>query len=132
MLYLTDFEPRHFLIQLREIRTGKDCLCAVGELALDFGKYIRGINLIASDVSGVRKYALYNAHGDVVQLTDSSGNVVKGYDYDAFGVLLEKSSPLMTHSATAATCTTRRPSSTTSTRVSTMLRSFASRGRIRT
>ncbi|MEA4833164.1 hypothetical protein SDC9_123681 [bioreactor metagenome] len=30
--------------------------------------YIRGINLIASDVDGVRTYYLYNAHGDVVGL----------------------------------------------------------------
>ena len=28
----------------------------------------------------------YNAHGDVVQRTDSSGAVTKAYTYDAFGV----------------------------------------------
>ncbi|MCX8131620.1 MAG: RHS repeat-associated core domain-containing protein, partial [Clostridia bacterium] len=32
-----------------------------------------------------RKYMLFNAHGDVVQLTGTDGNVIKSYDYDAFG-----------------------------------------------
>ncbi len=31
-------------------------------------------------------YYLYNAHGDVVQLVDYYGTVMKRYDYDAFGV----------------------------------------------
>ena len=31
-------------------------------------------------------YSLYNAHGDVVNLTDATGTSVKSYDYDAFGV----------------------------------------------
>lgn len=47
--------------------------------------YIRGLTLIASNSVGELRYYLYNAHGDVVQLTDSQGNVVKEYDYDAFG-----------------------------------------------
>lgn len=29
---------------------------------------------------------MYNGHGDVAQLTDSSGNAIKNYDYDAWGV----------------------------------------------
>ena len=50
------------------------------------GKYIRGINLIAAeDGADVRKYYLFNGHGDVVQLTTSTGSVIKNYDYDAFG-----------------------------------------------
>lgn len=48
--------------------------------------YLRGINLIASDMAGFRKYYVYNGHGDVTSLTDASGNVIKNYDYDAFGV----------------------------------------------
>ena len=28
---------------------------------------------------------LYNGHGDVIQLTDTAGDLVKSYDYDAFG-----------------------------------------------
>jgi YD repeat-containing protein len=50
------------------------------------GKYVRGINLIAAENStGTRKYYLFNGHGDVSQLTDAAGNVVKSYEYDAFG-----------------------------------------------
>jgi RHS repeat-associated protein len=51
-------------------------------------KYIRGIGLIAADglfgYTG-RQFYLYNAHGSVVQLADSNGNVTQSYDYDAFG-----------------------------------------------
>ena len=36
---------------------------------------------------------LYNAHGDVVQLTDSSGAVTKSYDYDPYGVALMDDDP---------------------------------------
>lgn len=50
-------------------------------------KYIRGVNLLASeDEMAVRKYFNYNGHGDVVQLAGTDGNVAKSYDYDAFGV----------------------------------------------
>ena len=50
--------------------------------------YIRGINLIASDdSSNNRRYYLYNAHGDTVQLTGSTlGAVIRDYSYDGFGV----------------------------------------------
>lgn len=49
--------------------------------------YVRGLNLIASRTEkGVVTYYHYNAHGDVVQLTDSTGALVKNYEYDAFGV----------------------------------------------
>ena len=49
-------------------------------------RYIRSINLIAfENGSGARQYYLFNAHGDVVQLADSTGTVVRNYDYDAFG-----------------------------------------------
>ena len=45
--------------------------------------YIRGINLIESTLNG---YYLYDAHGDVVQLSNNNGDVVRNYSYDAFGV----------------------------------------------
>ena len=35
---------------------------------------------------GPRYYYVYNGQGDVVALTDSSGNVVASYSYDAFGI----------------------------------------------
>ncbi len=47
--------------------------------------YIRGVNLVASKKSEGLSYYLYNAHGDVVQLTDTTGTVSRIYDYDAFG-----------------------------------------------
>src|SRR3989339_399289 len=49
-------------------------------------KYIRGINLIYGDFNGVKNWYLFNGHGDVVGLSDVNGNVLKLYDYDAFGV----------------------------------------------
>jgi RHS repeat-associated protein len=49
-------------------------------------RYVRGIGLLLSDDGTAQKFYLYNGHGDVVQLTNSSGAVVKSYDYDAFGV----------------------------------------------
>jgi len=48
-------------------------------------KYVRGINLIARDDGTDRNYYLFNAHGDVTALTDTTGVITKNYDYDAFG-----------------------------------------------
>ena len=54
--------------------------------------YVRGTNLLAkfSKQSGNVKtdyqYYTQNAHGDVVNLTDADGEIVKLYTYDAFGV----------------------------------------------
>ncbi len=48
--------------------------------------YFRGIELISN---GTQLY-LYNIRGDVIQLTDLSGNVVKTYDYDAYGNELQR------------------------------------------
>jgi RHS repeat-associated protein len=46
--------------------------------------YVRGINLITK--GGGSQYYSFNVHGDVMQLTNSSGTVTKDYRYDAFGV----------------------------------------------
>ena len=40
--------------------------------------------------SGNTYYYLYNGHGDVIQITDSSGNIVNSYDYDVWGNFLKK------------------------------------------
>ena len=53
--------------------------------------YIRGTNLVAKynyRNGNKSEYTYYtqNAHGDVVNLTDSTGAVTKTYKYDAFGV----------------------------------------------
>ena len=47
--------------------------------------YIRGINLIYAD-DGDKIYYHFNAHGDVVVLTDEDGSKTKSYSYNAFGV----------------------------------------------
>ena len=49
-------------------------------------RYIRGINLISRENTSGTQYYAYNGHGDVVQLSNSAGTVIKTYDYDAFGV----------------------------------------------
>ena len=46
--------------------------------------YLRGANLISRTTSATEYYT-FNAHGDVVNLTNASGISVKTYDYDAFG-----------------------------------------------
>ena len=53
--------------------------------------YLRGTNLVATYnyQNGVKSgytYYTQNAHGDVVNLTDSTGAITKSYKYDAFGV----------------------------------------------
>ena len=48
--------------------------------------YLRGVNLILRTDSAGSSYYLFNAHGDVTELTDSGGAVTKAYRYDAFGV----------------------------------------------
>ena len=51
-------------------------------------KYLRGAGLIArqEEAGGEYEYYLRNAHGDVVQMADASGEVTREYGYDAFGV----------------------------------------------
>ncbi len=50
-------------------------------------RYIRGNNLIFADKGdGTDKtYYVMNPHGDVVQLLNEAGKVIKSYHYDAFG-----------------------------------------------
>ena len=49
--------------------------------------YIRGASgvILSKDPSNVTKYYVTNGHGDVMGLTDTTGAVVKSYEYDAFG-----------------------------------------------
>ena len=51
----------------------------------DVTVYVRGINLIYAD-DGDKTYYHFNAHGDVVVLTNSNGSKTKSYSYNAFGV----------------------------------------------
>jgi len=49
-----------------------------------------GTHLAARTVEGQTCYYLYNAHGDVVMLTDAEdGAIAAAYEYDAFGTLLK-------------------------------------------
>ncbi|MCL2704168.1 MAG: hypothetical protein FWE91_11265 [Defluviitaleaceae bacterium] len=45
-------------------------------------RFVRGVNLIRSG----NTWYLFNGNGDVVQLANQSGQVVRDYRYDAFGV----------------------------------------------
>ena len=45
---------------------------------------------LARKVNGNWYYYLYNAHGDVIGLTDSQGNIVNSYEYDAWGNILNQ------------------------------------------
>ena len=47
--------------------------------------YLQGSNLISETSGSTTQYYLHNAHGDVVNLTDSTGASIKAYAYDAFG-----------------------------------------------
>jgi RHS repeat-associated protein len=47
--------------------------------------YLRGADLAASETEGRLLYYLHDAHGDVTEVVDASGNSLKSYDYDAFG-----------------------------------------------
>ena len=47
--------------------------------------------IISRKTSAGTLYYLYNGHGDVVQLTNSSGNAIISYTYDAFGNMTSNS-----------------------------------------
>ena len=50
-------------------------------------KYVRGNKLISKNGN---EYFGYDGHGSVVNISDESGKSIKSYDYDAFGVELNK------------------------------------------
>lgn len=55
-----------------------------GEIA---NQYLWGFNLFAREEPNSNSiYYEYNAHGDVIQLTDWNGAKIREYHYDAFGV----------------------------------------------
>ncbi len=47
--------------------------------------YLWGVNPVCAERTNSTDYFLYNAHGDVIQLSNASGTVTKNYAYDAFG-----------------------------------------------
>lgn len=50
-------------------------------------RYIRGNDLVYADkgTETEKQYYVTDPHGNVVQLTDGDGNVIKTYEYDSFG-----------------------------------------------
>ena len=59
----------------------------VGErLNGEYVSYLRGANLISRTSGDETDFYLFNAHGDVIELADSTGASTRAYDYDAFGV----------------------------------------------
>jgi RHS repeat-associated protein len=48
--------------------------------------YLRGINLVASEIDRVVYYYILNEHGDVTQLWSQSGTCKASYEYDAYGI----------------------------------------------
>ena len=59
----------------------------VGErLNGEYVSYLRGANLISRTSDDGTDFYLFNAHGDVTGLADSTGASTRAYDYDAFGV----------------------------------------------
>ena len=51
----------------------------------DIIAYSRGLRLISRDNGTTKEYYHFNPHGDVVNLTDSSGNITESYTYTAHG-----------------------------------------------
>lgn len=49
-------------------------------------RYIRGNDLVYADrgEGAEKQYYVKSPHGDVLQLTDESGKVIKTYEYDSF------------------------------------------------
>jgi len=66
---------------------GQEIALELNSTGTVINKYVRGINLIYSeDGSGAnRRFYIFNAHSDVVQLTGGDGSVEKSYSYDSFG-----------------------------------------------
>lgn len=49
-------------------------------------RYIRGVKMEAIEYAGQNKaFALYNGHGDLIQLQDETGQVLNEYEYDIWG-----------------------------------------------
>ncbi len=56
-------------------------------------QYIWGHDRVLAQINamtGNSYYYLYNGHGDVVQITDTQGNIKNTYDYDVWGNFLKK------------------------------------------
>ena len=61
--------------------------------------YVRGINLILFQSGANTDWYLYNAHGDVVQLTGGDGTVTRSYRYEQSRLYMGQYSPNDTQEA---------------------------------
>ena len=62
---------------------GSNIVCDID--GTDYVLYFRAISLVFYRENSTDKYYLKNIQGDVIQLTNSGGVVVKSYTYDAYG-----------------------------------------------
>ena len=63
-------------------------------------QYVWGPDRVLAKIdvlTGNTCYYLYNGHGDVVQIVDTSGNIVNQYDYDVWGNFLKKEETIQNH-----------------------------------
>ncbi|WP_101909222.1 RHS repeat domain-containing protein [Marasmitruncus massiliensis] len=65
---------------------GQNIVAEIGTTGSVTARYLRGINLIAREQDGALQYYTFNAHGDVTQRYDANCNLLKNYNYDAFGI----------------------------------------------
>ena len=69
---------------------GANMVLEIGVNGVTAARYLRGLELIAREQDGKREYYHQNGHGDIILRTDSWGNALKAYEYDAFGVEQER------------------------------------------
>ena len=68
---------------------GQNIVAEIGVTDTVNSRYIRGQNLVARKIDSNHEYYLFNYHGDVIRRLDSYGNLLRYYDYDAFGIEYE-------------------------------------------
>ena len=71
-------------VQTSFLLDGGDVVAEVQNDVL-YASYLRGVNLICRESNSTAEYYLFDAHADVVALTDETGAVTKDYEYDTFG-----------------------------------------------
>ena len=73
-------------------------------------RYIRGNDLVYADKGDgtEQHYYVTDPHGNVVQLTDGEGKVIKTYEYDSFGNEVKPGRRMTTPSAIAGSIMIRR------------------------
>ena len=68
---------------------GQNIVAEIGTTGSVTARYLRGINLVAREQDCALQYYTFNAHGDVTQRYDANCNLLKNYNYDAFGIEID-------------------------------------------